>query len=566
MRNNPSIELPNSNNSTVSQGNNSISSLSSSSSSTANIKLQPSQAMHWNVDQVQQWLGVLGLEQHIPIFIQNDIIGQVLLDLTPGDLDYMNITTLGHRKLILKGIDQLKAAVNGNKSSSNNSINTANNVSGSSNIATDVKISSSSSSPTNKLLHWSQTVPQTNNNSSSTQSSGSVSIGNNSNSLLDGQYDEDAERRAFQDAVMAWRKANGKSVSIIKSTEDDGMWTNPFTSNETNDDNNHSSSTATSSESQGGSLLAGEYDEEAERRAFQEAVMAWRKGTGSVTIDNGKTKSNVSVTNNATSESGSTSSATNNRSSCYNCLRIFYGHLGYHPSVHHHESDEEENQQQTISSSSSSTSVRTLTTKPFCSSACYDAAAMGVLRLEAAKNAARTDAEKFQQNSETVATAKNNDDQDRDDTDSVEYEYPTESSTENNHRINGVLTAADYGVGALPPSPVIANITRNTNDESSTVESNLLSPSKIKSKNEPLVYIDNLAAEAEAAGLSLVREYEQQVVARKQALMQANLRNSKLEKADNESKYNDEENNYNEESKEEKNRIDIDNVDMSDYI
>ena len=508
--------------STVSQSNvGSNSSISSSSS--APIKLQPSQAMHWNFDQVQQWLTVLGLDQHIPIFNQNEINGQVLLDLTPGDLDYMNITTLGHRKLILKGIDQLKTAINNN---TNKSSHTTTNTSVDTNVATEIKLTSSSSP---QKLHWSQTLPS-NTSSSSSQSTHQTTT---SSSLLDGQYDEEAERRAFQDAVMAWRKANGKTTSIIKSTEDDGMWTNPFGSN---DDNTNSSSTDTNDTQSGSRLLDGVYDEEAERRSFQEAVMAWRNGNSSnstTTVSPSTGKSNKSQSNvKQSSESGS-SSTTNTRSTCYNCLRMFHSHLGFHPSSTT-ESDEEEN--------SSSTLVRSLTTKPFCSSACYDAAAMGILRLEAAKTAARADVDAQK------SDANNNNDT-QSDNDSIEYEYPNEASNESSHRINGALTAADYGTNALPPSPVLANGSKS-----------ILSPQR-KNKGDSHHLIDNLAAEAEAAGLSLVHEYEQQTVARKNALMQASLRAKEKE---NESKYNDQE-----ESKEEKiinKNIDIWKVDMSDFI
>lgn len=88
-----------------------------------------------------------------------------------------------------------------------------------------------------------------------------------------GNFDEEAERRAFQEAVMEWRRGGAttekgiKTLSVRKSSEnrdsdftveDDGMWNNPFAPNSaTNND-----------------IL----DEEAERQAFQAAVMEWRRG------------------------------------------------------------------------------------------------------------------------------------------------------------------------------------------------------------------------------------------------------------------------------------------------
>ena len=41
-------------------------------------------------------------------FILNEINGNILLDITLEDLDYMGITALGHRKTILKGAEDLR--------------------------------------------------------------------------------------------------------------------------------------------------------------------------------------------------------------------------------------------------------------------------------------------------------------------------------------------------------------------------------------------------------------------------------------------------------------------------
>eukprot|EP01060_Flectonema_neradi_P014605 TRINITY_DN2122_c2_g3_i1.p1 TRINITY_DN2122_c2_g3~~TRINITY_DN2122_c2_g3_i1.p1 ORF type:complete len:413 (+),score=86.71 TRINITY_DN2122_c2_g3_i1:74-1312(+) len=64
-------------------------------------------------------------------------------------------------------------------------------------------------------------------------------------SLLEGEFDEAANRRSFQEALQSWRK-------------DDTKTDPPPTS--------------------GGSLLCGTLDEESNRRAFQEAVQSWRSG------------------------------------------------------------------------------------------------------------------------------------------------------------------------------------------------------------------------------------------------------------------------------------------------
>ena len=62
----------------------------------------------WDTDDVSYWLSSKSLDQYISIFSENQINGQVLLDITQEDLDYLEVTALGHRKLILKGIEELK--------------------------------------------------------------------------------------------------------------------------------------------------------------------------------------------------------------------------------------------------------------------------------------------------------------------------------------------------------------------------------------------------------------------------------------------------------------------------
>jgi hypothetical protein len=62
----------------------------------------------WSVSDVGQWLNYIQMGQYAPMFAQNEINGLILLDVTLEDLDYMNITVLGHRKVILKGAEELR--------------------------------------------------------------------------------------------------------------------------------------------------------------------------------------------------------------------------------------------------------------------------------------------------------------------------------------------------------------------------------------------------------------------------------------------------------------------------
>ena len=62
----------------------------------------------WNISDVSAWLDSMMLSQYIPIFQSNAIYGSVILDLSLDDLDYMGITILGHRKILLKAIEDLR--------------------------------------------------------------------------------------------------------------------------------------------------------------------------------------------------------------------------------------------------------------------------------------------------------------------------------------------------------------------------------------------------------------------------------------------------------------------------
>ena len=48
------------------------------------------------------------LSQYVPIFAQNEISGPVVLDLSLEDLDYLGISILAHRKILLKAIEDIR--------------------------------------------------------------------------------------------------------------------------------------------------------------------------------------------------------------------------------------------------------------------------------------------------------------------------------------------------------------------------------------------------------------------------------------------------------------------------
>ena len=128
------------------------------------------------------------------------------------------------------------------------------------------------SQTTRKKIHWTEATYRAEQRARENPSHASVSVNvadeqEQNNNLLQGTYDEAAQRRAFQDAVMAWRNGtNATSSSSSKSsTSNTLMWKNPFGENEEE-----------RTPKTGGALLDGDYDEAAQRKAFQEAVMEWR--------------------------------------------------------------------------------------------------------------------------------------------------------------------------------------------------------------------------------------------------------------------------------------------------
>ena len=62
----------------------------------------------WTVGDVGDWLEELELGQYAEAFARNEIAGAILLDVGLDDLDYMSVTILAHRKVLLRAIAELK--------------------------------------------------------------------------------------------------------------------------------------------------------------------------------------------------------------------------------------------------------------------------------------------------------------------------------------------------------------------------------------------------------------------------------------------------------------------------
>lgn len=62
----------------------------------------------WSVEDVGEWLTSMLLQQHVQNFASNAISGPILLEVSLEDLDYMEVKALAHRKIILKGVEDLR--------------------------------------------------------------------------------------------------------------------------------------------------------------------------------------------------------------------------------------------------------------------------------------------------------------------------------------------------------------------------------------------------------------------------------------------------------------------------
>jgi hypothetical protein len=68
----------------------------------------------WTTADVGQWLANLQLQQYQDVFAKNEINGEMLIDMTLDDLDYLNITVLGHRKTIMKAVEEIRRQLKSN--------------------------------------------------------------------------------------------------------------------------------------------------------------------------------------------------------------------------------------------------------------------------------------------------------------------------------------------------------------------------------------------------------------------------------------------------------------------
>lgn len=61
----------------------------------------------WETKDVCDWLRDIGLEEHVPMFEDNEIIGEHLKDLSKEDLKELGVKKLGHQKTFFAKFNQL---------------------------------------------------------------------------------------------------------------------------------------------------------------------------------------------------------------------------------------------------------------------------------------------------------------------------------------------------------------------------------------------------------------------------------------------------------------------------
>ena len=61
------------------------------------------------MQQIADWLEQLGMRDYIQRFAENDIDFAILIDLTDQDLEKIGVTSLGHRRTLLRAIADLKS-------------------------------------------------------------------------------------------------------------------------------------------------------------------------------------------------------------------------------------------------------------------------------------------------------------------------------------------------------------------------------------------------------------------------------------------------------------------------
>ena len=78
-------------------------------------RFEPNEGLFRRVamQQIEDWLKQLGMDEYAQRFAENDIDLAILNDLTDQDLEKIGVTSLGHRRKLLRAIADLNGAIRG---------------------------------------------------------------------------------------------------------------------------------------------------------------------------------------------------------------------------------------------------------------------------------------------------------------------------------------------------------------------------------------------------------------------------------------------------------------------
>ena len=210
----------------------------------------------WRTSDVSVWLDSIGMGQYKELFKKNDINGAVLLEVSLEDLDYMKIAVLGHRKIIIKEVEDLRNRRHMVENTAD-LMESPVKATGVASATTNVRVDgggkfnrgkdTEGTQPKVNTVHWSALEPLLSPDEGSKSLHGGL--------LDDDDLEEEAERAAFTAAVMQWRQGGGNSekqedgvkmiaqkvgpsdrvmyvtrkrTEILNAQDDAGSWRNPF--------------------------------------------------------------------------------------------------------------------------------------------------------------------------------------------------------------------------------------------------------------------------------------------------------------------------------------------------
>jgi len=236
---------------------------SSSSSNTATVSSPPRQhedersdvlpfqtviPMDWGVAEVSDWLCSMSLAQYVEAFATNEMTGVVLLDISLEDLDYLGITKLAHRKTIVKAVEELRLSFSDPNMGPAELTAAYAGIYQKHGLGSPAKALMSRSmgglpkapaatnvqagAPGNYQHHWSHLEPLSSNPAKNEpmlpNGADEEGVAGYANDVLD----EEAEKAAFSEAVMAWRNAGKVTVSAqnLDQNQNQGLGQAPASS------------------------------------------------------------------------------------------------------------------------------------------------------------------------------------------------------------------------------------------------------------------------------------------------------------------------------------------------